>query len=110
MLIAGDRMMGAPDCSCRNAYLFIKLDDTESVSSSSLDHADVNTEAICSTMSATNVDVVVAALKMALNGWEAFCFTIRDPAFLFKAFSGNKAYTFCGVKDLSIAEFDFFGP
>ena len=110
MLIASVRMSGAPDCSCRNAYFFIKLDDTKSISSSSFDHTDVDPEAICSTMSATDVDIIVAALKMALNCRQAFGFTFRNAAFLFEAFSGDEANTFCVVKDVSIAEFDFLSP
>lgn len=67
VLVAGNRMSWAPYSSRRNAYLFVELDDTESISSGTFHHADVNAEAIRSAMCAADMNIVIAALKVAFD-------------------------------------------
>jgi hypothetical protein len=110
MFIAGDRMIRTPDCCRGNTCLFVELDDVESISASAFDHIDINAKPIGSSMSATNMDIIVAALEVAFHCRQACGYAIQDPAFLIEALSRNKTDTLCVVEDLSIAELDLFRP
>lgn len=102
--------MRTPDGRSRNSYLPVELDDAECVASCTLDHADIDSEAVGGSMSTTHMNASTAALEVTFDGRQSHRCAIHYAAFLLEALTWYKANAFSIVEDLCISEFDFLCP